>query len=273
MAPTSERKPRNNARKSAARQLQRKNPGMAYKEALSLTPSPDSLAIRRFLHRSEQLSAALENVEHAVFRDMRVRRSAPENPYLTVELDGMGELTRLWFAPVARHTPEQIGAMTMAAIAECYHALGECQRHAMDAATLANGLPSRHREDELWRVPDWSAAAPKPDAKQSFSARQFTVVDPTGSVAVSVSGLGRFTAVTVAAADVDNESLASQIVAVAGLARAKYRMELRLWALAHHKAEGRALDHFDRIYRVHRRCPTPEEYQALEGRVFASGSA
>ncbi len=237
MAPTSERKPRNNARKSAARQLQRKNPGMAYKEALSLTPSPDSLAIRRFLHRSEQLSAALENVEHAVFRDMRVRRSAPENPYLTVELDGMGELTRLWFAPVARHTPEQIGAMTMAAIAECYHALGECQRHAMDAATLANGLPSRHREDELWRVPDWSAAAPKPDA------------------------------------DVDNESLASQIVAVAGLARAKYRMELRLWALAHHKAEGRALDHFDRIYRVHRRCPTPEEYQALEGRVFASGSA
>lgn len=272
MATNPERKPRNNARKSAARELQRKNPGMGYKEALSLTPSSESLAIARFLHHSEQLSAALENVENAVFRGMRVRRSAPDNPYLTVELDGVGELTRLWFATVARHTPEQIGVMTMAAIAECYQALGECQRRAMDAATLANGL-SESQGDGEWRVPDWSAEAPGPDAEQSFSVRQFTVVDPTGSVSVSVSGLGRFAAITVTSADVDHESLADQIVAVAGLARAKRLTELRLWALANHKAEGRNPDRFDHFFREHRKCPTPDEYQALEDRVFASGSA
>lgn len=272
MAPTSERKPRNNARKSAARELQRKNPGMGYKEALSLTPSSDSLAIARLLHRSEQLTVALENVENAVFRGMRVRRSAPENPYLTVELDGMGELTRLWFTVIARHIPEQIGAMTMAAIGECYHALGECQRRAMDAATLANGISSRQGDGE-WSVPDWSAVAAESDAKQSFSVRQFTVVDPTGSVSVSVSGLGRFTDVTVTSADVDHESLADQIVAVAGLARAKRRMDLRLWTLAAHEAEVRKPDRLDHFLREHQKCPTPEEYRALEDRVFASGSA
>lgn len=272
MAANPERKRRNNARKSAARELQRKNPGMGYKEALSLTPSSDSLAIARFLHRSEQLTVALENVENAVFRGMRVRRSAPENPYLTVELDGMGELTRLWFTVIARHTPEQIGAMTMAAIAECYHALGECQRRAMDAATLANGLSSRQGDGE-WSVPNWSAVVAEPDLKQSFSARQFTVVDPTGSVSVSVSGLGRFTDVTVTSADVDHESLADQIVAVAGLARAKRRMDLRLWTLAAHEAEVRKPDRLDHFLREHQKCPTPEEYRALEDRVFASGSA
>ncbi|MCA2240014.1 hypothetical protein JF737_20255 [Mycobacterium avium] len=269
MAPNPERNPRNNARKSAARELQRKNPGMGYKEALSLTPSPGSLAIRRLLHRSEQLSAALENVEHAVFRDMRVRRSAPENPYLTVELDGLGELTRLWIAAVARHTPEQIGAMTMAAIGECYLALGECQRRAMDAVTLANGLS---RGDGESSVPNWSAAAQESgesDAEQTFSARQFTVVNPPGSVSVSVSGFGRFTDVTVSSADVGDKSLVDQIVAVAGLARAKRRMELRLSALAAHEAEGRNPDRFDHFFREHRKCPTPEEYQALEDRVFA----
>ncbi|MCA2336870.1 hypothetical protein JF776_15515 [Mycobacterium avium] len=273
MAPTSERKSRNNARKSAAREVQRKNPGMGYKEALSLTPSSDSLAARRFLHRSGQLLVALESVENAVFRDMRVRRSAPGNAYLTVELDGWGELTRLWFAAVARHTPEQIGAMTMAAIAECYHALGECQRRAMDAVTLANGVSELRGAVSEWGVPDWSAVAPEPDAEQSFSAREFTVVNPTRSVSVSVSGRGLFTAVTVTSADVDHESLAREIVAVAGLAMAKRRMELRLWALANYKGEGRARDRFDRIFREYRKCPTSGEYQALEDRVFASGSA
>lgn len=239
---------------------------------MSLTPSSDSLAARRFLHRSGQLLVALESVENAVFRDMRVRRSAPGNEYLTVELDGWGELTRLWFAAVARHTPEQIGAMTMAAIAECYHALGECQRRAMDAVTLANGV-CELRGDGEWGVPDWSAVAPEPDAEQSFSAREFTVVNPTRSVSVSVSGRGRFTAVTVTSADVDHESLAREIVAVAGLAMAKRRMELRLWALANYKGEGRARDRFDRIFREYRKCPTSEEYRTLEDRVFASGSA
>lgn len=272
MAPTSERKPRNNARKSAAREVQRKNPGMGYKEALSLTPSSDSLAARRILHRSGQLLVALESVENAVFRDMRVRRSAPGNAYLTVELDGWGELTRMWFAAVARHTPEQIGAMTMAAIAECYHALGECQRRAMDAVTLAAGV-SELRGDGEWGLPDWSAVAPEPDAEQSFSARQFTVVNPTHSVSVSVSGRGLFTAVTVTSADVDHESLAREIVAVAGLARAKRLMDLRLWTLASLEAHGRTRDRFDHYFREHRQCPTPEEYQALEDRVFASGSA
>lgn len=91
MAPRSERNPRNNARKAAARKVQQDNPGMGYREALSrVVLQPESAA--QILHRADQVIAAFDAMI-AASENLRVRRSAPDEPYVTAEIDHAGKLT------------------------------------------------------------------------------------------------------------------------------------------------------------------------------------
>lgn len=101
---------------------------------------------------------------------------------------------------------------------------------------------------------------------EAFYEREFTAYNPPGSVGVSCNGRGQITALmldedALAAGD---EPLAEEIVAIAGLARAKYRMELRLFSLETLAAQGHNTDRMDRFYRRHQKLPTPEEYREME---------
>lgn len=102
---------------------------------------------------------------------------------------------------------------------------------------------------------------------EAFYEREFTAYNPPGSVGVSCNGRGQITALlldedALAAGD---ESLAEEIVAIAGLVREQYRMELRLFSLESLAAQGyNNTDRMDRFYRRDQKMPTPEEYREME---------
>ena len=109
-----------------------------------------------------------------------------------------------------------------------------------------------------------------PDIEE-FYTREFSVYNPAGSVGVSCDGRGQVSALmldedALALGDVE---LGREIVVLGRLARAKYRMELRLFSLATLAAEGRNTDRMDRFYRRVQKLPTPEEYQDMESDEFA----
>jgi hypothetical protein len=105
---------------------------------------------------------------------------------------------------------------------------------------------------------------------EDFYRRDFTVFNPSGSVGVSCNGRGQIAGLFLEqhAMTTDIE-LAREIVAVARLARAKYRMELRLFSLECAEAQGRDPERMDRFYRGVQKLPTPDEYQAMEAAQFA----
>lgn len=109
------------------------------------------------------------------------------------------------------------------------------------------------------------------DIDEDFYPREFSVYNPPGSVGVSCDGRGQVSALMLEddALDSGDVGLADEIVALARLAREKYRMELRLHSLQVLAAEGRNVDRMDRFYRGVQKLPTPEEYKALESSEFA----
>lgn len=110
-----------------------------------------------------------------------------------------------------------------------------------------------------------------PREDEEFYPREFTVYNPPGSVGVSCDGRGQVSALMLddEALDGDDVALAEEIVALARLAREKYRMELRLHSLQVLAAEGRNVDRMDRFYRGVQKLPTPQEYKALQTNEFA----
>lgn len=106
---------------------------------------------------------------------------------------------------------------------------------------------------------------------EDFYPREFSVYNPSGSVGVSCNGRGQVSALMLDddALDLGDVDLGREIVALGQLARAKYRMELRLWSLATVAAEGRDADRMDRFYRRVQKLPTPEEYREMEAAEFA----
>lgn len=110
------------------------------------------------------------------------------------------------------------------------------------------------------------------DGIEAFYQRDFTVYNPVGSVGVSCNGRGEICALmldddALAAGDV---GLAEEIVMLAGLARAKYRTEFRLYELEMLAAEGRNPNRMDQFYRRVLKMPTPEEYREMESREFTT---
>lgn len=105
---------------------------------------------------------------------------------------------------------------------------------------------------------------------EMFYRREFTVFNPAGSVGVSCNGRGQVSGLFLDAdALTSDDELAKEIVTIAGLARAKYRMELRLFSLQCVEAQGRNPDRMDRFYRGVQKLPTPEEYREMEAATFA----
>lgn len=105
---------------------------------------------------------------------------------------------------------------------------------------------------------------------EAFYRREFTVFNPAGSVGVSCNGRGQIAGLFLDEdAMTSDEELAAEIVAIAHLARAKYRMELRLFSLECVEAQGRNPDRMDRFYRGVQKLPTPDEYRELETAEFA----
>ncbi|MBE5477911.1 hypothetical protein E3G68_005265 [Mycobacteroides abscessus] len=106
---------------------------------------------------------------------------------------------------------------------------------------------------------------------EDFYPQEFSVYNPSGSVGVSCNGRGQVSALMLDddALDLGDVDLGREIVALSQLARAKYRMELRLWSLATVAAEGRDPDRMDRFYRRVQKLPTPEEYREMEAAEFA----
>ncbi|KMV20741.1 YbaB/EbfC family DNA-binding protein [Mycobacterium timonense] len=103
-----------------------------------------------------------------------------------------------------------------------------------------------------------------------FYRREFTVFNPAGSVGVSCNGRGQVSGLFLDEdALTSDDELAKEIVTIAGLARAKYRMELRLFSLQCVEAQGRNPDRMDRFYRGVQKLPTPEEYREMEAATFA----
>lgn len=108
---------------------------------------------------------------------------------------------------------------------------------------------------------------------EEFYESEFTVYNPSGSVGVSCDGRGQVVALIL-----DEEALrqgeialADEIVALAGLARAKYRMGLRLHTLAAVAGDGpNVTDRTDRFCRRVQKLPTPEEYRDMESAEFAT---
>jgi hypothetical protein len=102
-------------------------------------------------------------------------------------------------------------------------------------------------------------------ATEEFYRREFSVFNPSGSVGISCNGRGQICGITL---DEDalttDEELAAEIVALAKLARAKYRMNLRLFSLEATAAQGRDPERMDRFYRFTQKLPTPEEYAEME---------
>lgn len=109
-----------------------------------------------------------------------------------------------------------------------------------------------------------------PESTEEFYAREFTVFNPAGSIGVTCNGRGQISALMLEPEALTNdETLAEEIVAIAGLARAKQRMELRLFTLLSAEAQGRNPDPIDRFCRRTQKLPTPEEYQDMESAEFA----
>lgn len=107
---------------------------------------------------------------------------------------------------------------------------------------------------------------------EQFYGSEFTVYNPSGSVGVTCNGRGQVVDLMLEEdALVQGEiALADEIVALAGLARAKYRMGLRLHSLAAVADEGHTTtERVDRFCRRVQKLPTPEEYQEMESAEFA----
>lgn len=107
---------------------------------------------------------------------------------------------------------------------------------------------------------------------EEFYRSEFTVYNPSGSVGVTCNGRGQVVDLmleedALAQGDI---ALADEIVALAGLARAKYRMGLRLHSLeaVAHQGHTKA-EQVDRFCRRVQKLPTPEEYQQMESAEFA----
>jgi DNA-binding protein YbaB len=112
---------------------------------------------------------------------------------------------------------------------------------------------------------DNSIEQAEPEATEEFYRREFSVYNPSGSVGISCNGRGQICGLTLDEdALTSDEELANEIVALAKLARAKYRMHLRLFSLEATTAQGRDPDRMDRFYRGVQKLPTPEEYAAME---------
>ncbi len=109
-----------------------------------------------------------------------------------------------------------------------------------------------------------------PDIEE-FYRQQFPVYSPEGLVGAACDGRGRVSAIMLEedALRAGDEALADEIVALAQLARAKYRMNLRLFSLDSLAAQGRDTTPMDRFYRRVQKLPTPEEYTELQAKEFA----
>jgi hypothetical protein len=115
---------------------------------------------------------------------------------------------------------------------------------------------------------DPAGAAPAVD--DGFFGRVFEVFNPAGSVGISVDGRGYVCGISLDAdALTSDEELAAEIVTLAGLARAKFRMELRLHSLAAIRARGGDPLSADRFYRGVQGLPTEQEYAQMESAVMA----
>ena len=110
-----------------------------------------------------------------------------------------------------------------------------------------------------------------PDIETDFYPREFCVYNPSGSVGVCCDGRGQVSALMLDddALEFGDLDLGREIVFLGQLARAKYRMELRLWSLASVAAQGRDPDRMDRFYRRVQKLLTPQEYRELEAAEFA----
>lgn len=105
--------------------------------------------------------------------------------------------------------------------------------------------------------------------QDGFFGHEFWVYNPPGSVGIGCDGRGRVCGISLDAdAMTSDEELAAEIVALAGLARAKYRMELRLHSLQAITASGGDPRSADRFYRSVQKLPTPEEYADMESSAF-----
>jgi hypothetical protein len=108
------------------------------------------------------------------------------------------------------------------------------------------------------------------EATEAYYRREFSVFNPAGSIGITCNGRGQISGITL---DEDalttDEELAAEIVALAKLARAKYRMALRLFSLEVVTAQGRDPERMDRFYRGVQGLPTPEEYAVMEQAAFA----
>lgn len=114
------------------------------------------------------------------------------------------------------------------------------------------------------------ATAAGPINTEEFYRQEFTVFNPAGTVGVSCNGRGLVSALMLEPeALTDDEVLAEEIVAIARLARAKYRMELRLFSLRSIEAQGLNPDRMDRFYRGVQKLPTPEEFDDMQAAEFA----
>jgi hypothetical protein len=265
----SKKKRSNNSRKAAARALQRRNPGMSYTAALALTPEPGVLAARRLLHRGSHLSAALVALEAAL--DVRVRQSAPDEPFVTAEVDAKAALTGLWLVDIRRrYRLDQIGALVVAAIGRCTDRMPECKRLRVDAALRAHDLSSSDGGSESGS--GGGDVVDDEDRPQGLLSGQEFVVT-VGSVTVRVDGRGRITDIEVAdSCNVGDGELADVIVVAAGLAQARYRMELRLRSLEAASAAGLDTARFDEHLREACGMPTPEEYEEVYAAVLGQAS-
>jgi hypothetical protein len=91
--------------------------------------------VEAFLAQGRALGDVLERVQAAAFDDLRVRRSAPDEPNLLPEIDGYGALTDLWMEGiVGTYKAAQIEHLFMAAVSECYAVLGDRRTDAARAA-------------------------------------------------------------------------------------------------------------------------------------------
>lgn len=107
--------------------------------------------------------------------------------------------------------------------------------------------------------------------REKFDRSEFAVYSPSRSVGVTCDGRGRVVGLTLSQdAVLQGEiALAEEIVALAGLARAKSRMGLRLHSMATVATEGpAAVEGVDRFCREIQKLPTPGEYREMEAAEF-----
>jgi len=91
--------------------------------------------VEAFLAQGRALGDVLERVQAAAFDDLRVRRSASDEPNLLPEIDGYGALTDLWMEGiVGTYKAAEIEHIFLAALAECYAVLGERRSDAARSA-------------------------------------------------------------------------------------------------------------------------------------------